>query len=769
MPRAEVRDCRGSPALFLNGEPVFGAVFWAPAPTAETWEFARTARAMAEAGVHIYTFSVPWLPPADEAATQYDFSFLEPMFRRVLEADPDAHFLPRISLEAPAWWLEANPDELETLADGSTDSQSYASPKWQRDGSTFLRALVTATEGLACADRFVGYHVCAGFTSEWLKNPARDNRSSDFNPAMVSTFRGWLRQKYADSVSALRAAWNDTSVTFETAAVPGPELQERADFYSFRDPASTLQDVDYFSCVCDVVVDNIELFCGVVKEACRGEALAGVFYGYIMDLWWSNGWFGRHPNHTHTSYQRIGHLALHRVLRSPNVDFLASPYSYGFRGPGGTNGLMIPTESARLHGKLYFSEDDTRTHLAKTHGLARFGSRGSPLGIDDEVSEIAGHSIEGAPSRPVLGKPASYELSDPIRDTDYGALNTMEETVSVLKRNFANVLTRSLAIWWGYPSRRTSGTLDDPVLMKLVERMVQLGRFNLEEDRAPAAEIAVIVDEDSFLYTDVRNNLAVPLIQRQYLWHLPRVGAPYDLYLASDLTAGLVRDYRCYIFLNMFRADEKIREAIRAQLAGDKVAVWIYAPGFVDRSLSVDHIEALTGFRLECHHTEWGLNTVITNFEHSITEDLSPATFIGTDSRIGPVFTCIDPDAIPLGTLVFTRGRSRTGFAVKELSDHRAVWIGAPSVPAPVLRGIARYAGVHVYSDADEVLHASRSFVGMTCLKPGPKTIRLPRTADVYEAYTGREVARGVSEFTDEFDAGESRLYYFGERPLPAP
>ena len=33
-----------------------------------------------------------------------------------------------------------------------------------------------------------------------------------------------------------------------------------------------------------------------------------------------------------SAYQRSGHLALRKVLASPYADFIASPYSYGFRG-----------------------------------------------------------------------------------------------------------------------------------------------------------------------------------------------------------------------------------------------------------------------------------------------------------------------------------------------------------------------------------------------------------------------------------------------------
>lgn len=764
MPLATVQQHNGSPTLFLDGEPAYPAVFWCPPPDDAGWLHAEHARAMADVGVHIYTFGFGWPEPDDDGA--WDHASLGRAFEQALAVDPDALFLPRFQLEAPDWWIARNPGELETFADGSTDAQSYASQAWREDAARYLREVVRFTRALPFGDRFIGYHVCAGWTAEWLKNGARDNRSSDVNPAMVAAFRSWLRRRYADDEDALREAWGDPTVRFETAEVPGPELQERADFFCFRDPAVTRQDSDYFACLCDIVVDDIDFLCGAVKEAGEHQVLAGVFYGYVMELWWSNGWFGRHPNQTHTSYQRIGHLALHRVLGLESVDFLASPYSYGMRGLGGTNGFMIPSESARLHGKLYFSEDDTRTHLATNHGVGRFGSPGSPLTVDQEVDEIDGISLrEVTSTRKVLGQDAMYELPEARRDTDYGALYTLEETVAVLKRNFANVLTRHVGIWWGYPSGRTSGTLADPSLQALIARMVQLGQFSLTQDAAPAAEIAVIVDEPTWFHLSARNELAVPLMQRQYLWHLPRVGAPYDLYLSSDLAAGRVRDYRCYIFLNQFYADASTRAGIKREIERDgKVAVWIWGAGFVDDRLDVSLCQELTGFDLECHHTEWGLNTIVTNFDHPITADLPANATIGTDSRIGPIFTCADPAATHLGAIHFTRGRWRTGFAVKEFPTHRAVWSAAPALPPTVLRGIARFAGVHIYSDTDDVCVADGRFVGLYTHKAGAKRIALPHRADVIDAFSGELLGEGVHEFQADFSGCETRLFYYGAR-----
>jgi len=80
----------------------------------------------------------------------------------------------------------------------------------------------------------------------------------------------------------------------------------------------------------------------------------------------------------------------------------------------------------------------------------------------------------------------------------------------------------------------------------------------------------------------VKNDLDFPLIFKQRLTGLPRIGTPYDIYLLNDFIEGRLCPYKLYIFLNAFRLDEKRRTALKKELQRDgRVAVWIYAPGYI--------------------------------------------------------------------------------------------------------------------------------------------------------------------------------------------
>jgi len=56
--RAEVKPFHGSPALFLDGTPVFPAINWVASPRPDAWDFEEQARRSAETGIHIYAFDV---------------------------------------------------------------------------------------------------------------------------------------------------------------------------------------------------------------------------------------------------------------------------------------------------------------------------------------------------------------------------------------------------------------------------------------------------------------------------------------------------------------------------------------------------------------------------------------------------------------------------------------------------------------------------------------------------------------------------------------
>lgn len=102
---------------------------------------------------------------------------------------------------------------------------SLASQKWRDECEPivrrFCREFAPAPEGNVLA----GIQVAGGVYGEW-HYWGFNGREPDASVPMRDYFRAWLRQKYGDD-DALRRAWNDESVTLESAQVPAYDRAQR--------------------------------------------------------------------------------------------------------------------------------------------------------------------------------------------------------------------------------------------------------------------------------------------------------------------------------------------------------------------------------------------------------------------------------------------------------------------------------------------------------------------------------------------------------------
>ena len=730
--RSEVRQHNGTPTLFLDGEPAFASYLWATGPTPDDYAMADVVRAYGAAGINLVAFDVgvagtspEWCGPGPGHDEHFDFSTMAARYGRIIDANPDARFHLRVHFEmggaANQWWRDLYPDECELDSVGRRSTQSYASPLWRTQVKAFIRAHLTRLKEVGLADRVVAYQVGAGHTGEWVKGgTSMGTPCGDYSRPMRDAFQVWLRRAYDENNVALHETWDDPNVTFDTAVVPDEAAQLNTAHWSFRDPSTEQRVIDYHRCLAELCADLIIDFCGTVKEVADGRILAGAFYGYLMELAWNAGFFGEGPDAPFGTTQRSGHLGLARVLRAPEVDFLVSPYGYGFRGIGGLTCSMLPTESVRQHGKLYILEEDSRTYMA-------------------------------AP------------------DAGFGRAGTLADSVAVQKRSIAEALTRGMGIWWlGHPGH--IDPIAEPSFSDLLAQFQALGTFGLSLDRTPSAEIAVIIDDDSYFYESLRNDLDLPLIYQQRLWGLPRLGAPSDTYLLQDLIEGGVPPHKLYVFLNAFHLDAERRSAIHRELKRSRcMALWIYAPGYIDRQPTLSTMTALTGFEFGVGWRPWQMAMSIVDFNHPITSRLPQDLSWSAGGTIGPVFHLEDESATIVGQIVTSQGRCRPGFGVKSFGSWTSIYCAVPNLPAPVLRGIARFAGVHLYSEAGDVLSVSKQLLGVHTVSGGPRLFTLPRKAEVvYDLFAGTEIATDSMQFTVSLPPRSTALYYVGDTDLLA-
>jgi hypothetical protein len=732
--KAKLTMFNGTPTVFFNDRPVFFGchlVGWMDVNNPN--EHQPWARRYAEAGVHIYSIDnlgLEWVGPHSGSTSHYDFSPVIPRMQAYIDVDPDALFLMRMGFETrwlhDNWWNNLYPDEVELLSDGHRVGHSFASTVWREQVKDLLHSFVEYLKKVGLYDRTVAYQIGAGSSGEWIKDESSMQlATADYSAPMQRRFRAWLRSHYQNDVSALQNAWADARVTFDTAETPTHEEQfHTRTGHSFRDPRLEQKTIDYYENLADLCAEDLLDFCHTTRKITDGEKLTGGFFGYIMELAWNNCFFTNKSTIERSevsTIQRSGHLGLSKLLHSPDIDFLVSPYGYAFRGLGGDGLPMQPSEALRKHGKIYFMEEDTLMH-----------NNFDPGGRNQSVAN----------------------------------------SIAIYQRNFAQVITHGHGVTWF----ETAQLHEDPGLVDQrqhwITRFQELGTWALQLDRKPCADVAVFLDDESYQYESIQNNLDLPLIWKQRVINLNRFGAPHDIYLLDDLLEGDLPPYKLYIFLNAFHLNDQRRIALKKIIRQQgRVALWLYAAGYLNSDLSIEHMTDLTGFHFGQGNSPWGPFMHITNFDHPITHGLPQDWFWGTSNPIGPLFHLEDPEAIELGQVVYSLGRCKPGFGLKTFQAENgheswsSVYLATPDVPAPVLRGIARFAGVHLYNEDGDVLYATPDLLSVHSVSGGERIFKLPETVEViYDLFNEQVLATNASQFTVHIPPSSTQLYFTGKR-----
>ena len=677
------------------------------APGDRNWRWSPSVgeriRAFARAGVHLFSFPVAleWKGPG-----QYDHAIMDEAMRVIVRADPKALAMPRIVVNAPDWWLRRHPEQVCRFASDPaghrrvpTGRQSLSSAPWRREAGEALRRFVRHVERSEYADHVFAYHIAAGACHEWFVDWGAHR---DYGVAHEQAFCQWLKTRYRSDLERFRKAWADPHATFDTATVPSPRRRDTGDFYEFFDPERGSQVPDYLAFHCQVVADSILHFARIVKAETRRRKLVAAFYGYYF--------FG---NECTGGYFDSAQQALARVLASPDVDLLCAPHNYQERQPGGCCMPQLVAGSVRLHGKLAYDEDDTRTAL----------------------------------TRP---------------DAGYGRCATVADSIEVLRRNFASAMAAGGSLWW--MEQGSGGWFHHPDILACIAKLQHTAAKLLAGDRSSAAQIAVIVAETACHHIRRSASLIDPLVADQMLDGVARIGAPVDTYLASDIAQ--LPDYKLYIVLNALYLTPDERDHLKQLRDKGHTILWVYAPGYVtETGLSVAAVSDLTGVRVRVEADSVRARLSLLDFTHPVARACGRGLQFGPHRPIGPIFFADDPKATVIGRLTGMRGLSHyeidggPGLAIRDFGTWKSVWCGVPNVPASLVRGIARWAGVHIYSDQDDAVYATPSLLAVHARHGARRRILLPKPLDVADAFTGQRVASGATEFRVDLAANQTGLW----------
>lgn len=740
---SEVKMLNGVPALYINGE-LTSQILAAPYRPDESY-----FRDFLNAGINIFDIYLrfDWTGPEE-----YDFSKIDAKLDSYLAIAPEVLFLPRILLTPGPWWCEQFPDDITMRDDGTPAGMfgppchpSLASEKYRELSYKAMVAFLTHVEG-KYGKNVIGYQPGNGFGGEWLMfnsfweaRPGSPGPTKfgveDYSPVAQAKFKEWLKTRYG-SVGKLRKAWNDSEVTFETATPPGEVERYSSNHGIFFDPAKGRRVTDYFSFFNDMTADVLLENCRWVKELTGGKKIVGVFYGYL----WCN-----FPN---LSVNHTGHLGYQRVLDSKDIDFIASPYTYDNKQIGGPNNSQTLPENAMMHGKLYLNEVDTETHLFKRQW--RWGN--------------------------CLHNPENWE-----------------ETKGLLVRDYGYSMTKGFGLWW---TDLHGGTFQDSSIIDLLGKLKKIDEQYLNADKTSNADIAVILDEETFKYFGDGEPLFNALLTAQKQWQLGFIGAPWEPYLLTDIGNPLMRDFKVYLFLNTFHVTPAQKKEIHKKLAKNgATAIWVYAPGYIqDDELSIKKMSELTGITLKEDDSSGELRVGVTAFDHPYTKGLPEDFVYGTDVdrdsiiryydhqvylkdprdpalvrdlpgfSISPRFYADDAKATVLGNLA---GVDKPGLVVKKQpAGWTSVYSSAPILPASLIRNIVRESGGHIYGNRNDVIGANNSSLYIYSPEGGMRTIKLPKKLKVTDLLENRVLADGAMEFPITMPENGSKLFYL-EEPSP--
>ena len=445
---------------------------------------------------------------------RYEFSSLDQQIADLKKAVPEAEFICMIDLNSPEWL-----SRQLSLAHESGDSfthltEALANPRWKEATLHYLRAFLEYAEA-HYADSIQAYVLACGHTDEWF----------DHNGELC----GLHKQR----------ACNDWRAAHGLApAEPPSALKMNTPDYDglLFDPAVSSGVIEYRRFCSELVGNTICEFAAEARKLIRPEAEIGVFYGYIV---------------TRLGAAESGHLAYEQVLKSPDIDFMISPGSYGDRAMGGGGGWLGCSGSEKLAGKIHMHECDQRTH---THNRD----------LTPYVSLHVPH----------------WE-------------NT-EEDVAGIKREFSLALLKRSSLWW---FDMWGGFYQEPVLFENFRLMKEIYDSRIRLTSRNVEEVAMIVDPDALAYFDQRSPRQrdfQPDIRKK----LNRLGAPFETWCLRDVPSiPNLHEIKFFIFATPWEiTPEKAELLNRHVLNHDRTVLWFYAPGISDgESFDESRIRRWTG------------------------------------------------------------------------------------------------------------------------------------------------------------------------------
>jgi len=765
-PEAQLVIRNGRPVILFGGKPLSQAmysdpiVYIDPLPHSTPEQWLERCREFRDSGVHIYSLQIAHWVDHDFTTSRFwkddgvypdcspdDEPFcVDKQAAALLEMDPQALFFVRFGDQIPGKWFAANPDETQTSYSGErrqfhSPQPSLASEKGLRDVCTFLRRVLEYCEAQPWSDRVWGYMYYP--RGEGITNLNVSGIMFDVSPAMQKAFRRWVREHY-ESEEALREAWGDPEVTFETVRVPtDPEWRAEIGAVEYAQAEARIKDFEGAQVKVhhwtegnqlrryrDYWALQRELFLRwhrtLIRVAAETLAKRPVVFGIDMCKQPMFGWqhnlsFGGYgPGADFLDmFVGTGSIDVAELLDEPGLHMLCTPADYTARSVGYGWEPEGIADSLHLRGKAILTENDARTFA-------------------------------------------------PGEDHTLGAFRDPAEVRAGLLRNAAWSLSRGHFDYWmiaggqyfHHPEVHRHGIQVVTPILDAAPRWP-----HVETEHA----LAMIIDDTAPWCENGTSGFENLAVLWQRVIGLAHCGIPYRIYLLSDLIRENMPDYRAYLFPNLFLMNEDRLEVLERKVLRDgRMAIFGPATGITDgKRLSGEWASRVLGVEMEMFG-QHAPRRVILQGSHPVVRALPAGMVYGDSQHYGPVLAPAkgaleQAGAVHLGMATTYWGVNRPGLFVRDAGTHKVAWSIATPLPGNLLRELARLGGCHVWCEEDDVVLASEAVAAVHSVKAGPRTLKLPTPRPVWDLLSGQRLGESLSEITMEINPPDTRLFYFGE------
>ena len=648
--------------------------------------------------------SLLWTGPG-----QYDFSSIDDEVYETLTGAPKAKLMVMIFTEPPAWWIQAHPEECVMVSDGKKSMVSYASMLWRKEVSAYITAYIDHLKKQPYASHIFAVKFASGETFEWQDYGQDLGTCPDFSKVAQEAFRAWLRDKYGND-AALQKAWNNYTVTLDTAHVPAYGERTPQSSPSLLDGKNQRNVIDFQLFVGDQKTDAMNQFGKVVHEASDNHWISGTYNGYLTNVL------------TYESND-IANSSFRRLLESPDVDFFSGPLRYNYRQSGYDGGFMQLVDSIQAAGKLTIMEADNRTVKCVLPG---FSSR--------QIDE-------------------------------WGKTYTLYSTIAMMMKNFGTCISHGAAMWL---YDMLGGWFDDEEIYHAVQVIASEWTHAQTIDTTSNAEVAFFLDDywmatmaysfagSYFMsYTDIGGMMG----------SLSRLGAPYDYYLLSEFEKGLPKEYKVYVILANTVSEAAARGITNTAKKNGSTIIWIGTPGYYgsDTSSSQEYTSSLVDMDISYFAGSAYAVTVDDTASEYITGANGRTYGNAATKQVGPIGYVTDETASSLGHLYGEP--DKVGFAVKEVQlesggSYTSIYSSVGNLPTETIRAALVKAGGHIYDTSlSDIVYANASYLTIDSPFGGNRLISLPGSYDVYDVARGEYIATNVSSFEVTLEAGNTVMY----------